>query len=127
MAGKPKETRWARGGRTEAKHRVLVECLNAWIPIFGLQHQVHELVFIDGFAGPGRHTGGELGSPLLMLEAYEKHRDRARFEVVAHFFFIEKDEDREKVLCEEIAARGELPADVSVEVICGDYAEEFSL
>jgi len=125
MRGKSKETRWARGGRTEAKHRVLVEYLGAWIPIFGMQQWVNDLVLIDGFAGPGRHTGGEPGSPVLMLDTYEQHRDRDRLNVTAHFFFIEKDEHRVKSLRQEIANRGQLPDDVTVEVIHGDYADKF--
>jgi three-Cys-motif partner protein len=125
MASKSRKTRWARGGRTEAKHRVLVEYLGAWIPIFGLQRWVHDLVLVDGFAGPGRHTGGEPGSPLLMLDSYEQHRDRHRLAVTAHFFFIEKDEQRVESLRREIAARGQLPDDVTVDVILGDYAERF--
>jgi three-Cys-motif partner protein len=125
MAGKSRKTRWDRGGRTEAKHRVLVEYLGAWIPIWALQRRVRDLVLIDGFAGPGRYDGGEPGSPLLMLDAFDEHRDRDRLDVTAHFFFIEKDEDRVKSLRQEIAARGEPPPDISIEIILGDYAEKF--
>lgn len=125
MAGKPKETRWKRHGRTEAKHRVLVEYLAAWIPILGQQRWVHDLVLIDGFAGPGRYGGGEPGSPLLMLDAFEEHRDRDRLDVTAHFFFIEKDEERMKSLRQEIAARGEPAPDITIEIILGDYADKF--
>lgn len=125
MAGKPRETRWKRHGRTEAKHRVLVEYLGAWIPIWGQQRWVHDLVLIDGFAGPGRYGGGEPGSPLLMLDAFEAHRDRDRLDVTAHFFFIEKDEKRVRSLRKEVAARGEPDPDVTIEVIHGDYAEKF--
>lgn len=124
--GKPRETRWKRGGRTEAKHQVLVEYLGAWIPILGQLSWVHDLVLIDGFAGPGRYDGGERGSPLLMLDAFEEHRDRDRLEVNAHFFFIEKDEDRVKSLRQEIIARGEPPPpEITIEIIQGDYAEKF--
>ncbi len=125
MAGKPKETRWKRKGRTEAKHRALVEYLGAWIPIWGQQRRVHDLVLIDGFAGPGRYDAGEQGSPLLMLDAFEEHRDRDRLEVTAHFFFIEKDARRVESLRREVARRGEADPDVTIEVIKGDYAEKF--
>jgi three-Cys-motif partner protein len=125
MARKSRKTRWARGGRTVAKHRVLVEYLGAWIPIFGLQRWVHDLVLIDGFAGPGRHTGGEPGSPLLMLDTFEEHRDRDRLDVTAHFFFIEKDKERVKSLRQEIAARGQPAPEITIEIIHGDYADRF--
>lgn len=123
--GKEDKTRWKQGGRTAAKHRVLVEYLGAWIPILGQLSWVHDLVLIDGFAGPGRHTGGEPGSPLLMLDAFIEHRDRDRFDVAAHFFFIEKDRSRVESLRQELDARGVPPDGATVKVIHGDYAEEF--
>lgn len=126
MARKDDETRWKQEGRTAAKHQVLTEYLGAWIPILGQLDWVHDLVLIDGFAGPGRHTGGEPGSPLLMLDAFAKHRARDRLNVEAHFFFIEKDPRRVESLRQEIADRGAPPQAVTVEVIEGDYAEEFS-
>lgn len=125
MAPREDDTRWKQKGRTAAKHRVLTEYLGAWIPIFGLQVRVHDLVLIDGFAGPGRHTGGEPGSPLLMLDTYIGHRDRGRLGVTAHFFFIEKDKRRVESLQRELDLRGAPPGDVTWKVIHGDYAEKF--
>jgi three-Cys-motif partner protein len=125
MARREDETRWKQEGRTAAKHRVLTEYLGAWIPILGQLDWVHDLVLIDGFAGPGRHTGGEPGSPILMLDAFIEHRARSRLEVDAHFFFIEKDPRRVESLRQEIADRGAPPPEITIEVIEGDYAEEF--
>src|SRR6201995_236991 len=125
MAGKPKDTRWEGKGRTEAKHRVLTEYLGAWIPIWGQQRWVHDLVLIDGFAGPGRYDAGEPGSPLLMLDAFEEHRDRDRLnDVTAHFFFIEKDGKRVESLRREIAARGGADPDEPSQMIQGDYTQK---
>jgi three-Cys-motif partner protein len=126
MAPGEDKTRWKQEGRTAAKHRVLTEYLGAWIPILGQLDWVHDLVLIDGFAGPGRHTGGEPGSPLLMLDAFVEHRARARLDIDAHFFFIEKDPRRVESLRQEIADRGTPPPEITIEVIEGDYAEEFS-
>jgi three-Cys-motif partner protein len=125
MARREDDTRWKQEGRTAAKHQVLVEYLGAWIPILGQLDWVHDLVLIDGFAGPGRHTGGEPGSPLLMLDAFAEHRAHERLDVEAHFFFIEKDPRRVASLRQELADRGEPPQGVTIEVIGGDYAEEF--
>ncbi|MFN8164508.1 MAG: three-Cys-motif partner protein TcmP [Solirubrobacterales bacterium] len=124
MARKPKGSHWDRDGRTEAKHRVLVEYLKAWIPIFGLQRRVKDLVLIDGFAGPGRYTGGELGSPLLMVEAYSDHQSRDDLEVTAHFFFIEMDQARAGDLQAEIDKLPPAP-DIAIRVVPGDYADMF--
>jgi three-Cys-motif partner protein len=63
----PGKVRWARKRHTQAKHQVLVDYLAAWIPI--LASQGGDLIFIDGFAGPGTYEDGAKGSPLLMLDA----------------------------------------------------------
>jgi three-Cys-motif partner protein len=64
------------------------------------------IVYIDGFAGPGRYSQGEDGSPIIALKALLDHprfqnADR-RGEVV--FLFIESDEERANALQEELTA-----------------------
>lgn len=64
------------------------------------------IVYIDGFAGPGRYSQGEDGSPIIALKALLDHPrfqnpDR-RGEVV--FLFIESDEERANALQEELTA-----------------------
>lgn len=124
MAKKPTTSRWATNPRTEAKHKMLEEYLAAWVPILGSQRRVKHLVLIDGFAGPGRSSGGERGSPLLMLDAYARRADRSSLGVTAHFFFIEKERIRVEDLEGELARRQPAP-DISIEVIHGDYGEKF--
>jgi three-Cys-motif partner protein len=124
MAKKPTTSRWATNPRTEAKHKILEEYLAAWVPIFGHQRNVKDIVVIDGFAGPGRSSGGEKGSPLLMLDAYARRADRSTLGVTAHYFFIEKEKIRVQDLESEIAKRK--PAtDIDINVIHGDYGDEF--
>lgn len=59
---------WALAPHTGAKLLLLRAYLSAWFPI--LSHNAPTRVFyIDGFAGPGRYTGGEDGSPIVALKA----------------------------------------------------------
>src|SRR4051812_21902863 len=120
MAKKPTVIRWKRSGHTEAKHKILTEYLAAWIPILAQLPAVDDLILIDGFAGPGRYEDNEKGSPLLMLDAYARRRDRPRLGVTAHFFFIEQDARRAQALVAELEKRKKAP-DVEWRVIDGSY------
>jgi three-Cys-motif partner protein len=123
MAKKPQDVRWERLRHTEAKHKILGDYLDAWIPILAQKPGITELVFIDGFAGPGRYSGGEPGSPLLMLDAYLRRGDRSRWGVTAHYFFIEEDPKRAEALRGELGKRKK-PADAAWQVIEGKYDDE---
>ena len=59
---------WAIEPHTEAKLRIIKAYLQAWFPILS-QGGADRVVYIDGFAGPGRYEGGEEGSPLIALRA----------------------------------------------------------
>lgn len=124
MAKKPTSSRWATNPRTEAKHKILEEYLAAWVPILGRQREVKHIILIDGFAGPGRSSGGERGSPLLMIDAYARRSDRRALGVTAHYFFIEKEKIRVEDLECEIAKRNTSP-DIDIEVIHGNYGDQF--
>lgn len=122
MAKKPDSLRWTRAGHTEAKHKILERYLDAWFGILGRSSE--DLVVIDGFAGSGRYEGGEPGSPLIMLDAYARRRDRRELDVTVHYFFIEADEPQADSLQQELDRR-KMVADIVLEVINGDYDREF--
>lgn len=103
---------------TAAKHRVLKGYLGAWFPILGTRHG--RIAVIDGFAGPGRYTTGEEGSPLLMLRTLLEHTAFERITAEVVFAFIEADPSRAKHLRGELSAIA-LPANVKVDVIEGAY------
>jgi hypothetical protein len=72
-------TRWPLAPHTKIKHEILKRYLNAWLPILG--SWAGRVVFIDGFAGPGRYSGGEPGSPVIALQTFSTiliSRRRAR-------------------------------------------------
>jgi three-Cys-motif partner protein len=87
----PRDTVWPLDDHTRGKHAVLREYLNAWLPILGRTNG--RVVFIDGFAGPGEYTGGEMGSPLIAMDAFHTHVARERMRDV-RFLFIEERPDR---------------------------------
>lgn len=79
------------------------------------------IVYVDGFSGPGRYTGGEPGSPIIALEVARTHRASLAGELV--FLFIEERADRADHLEGEIA-KLKLPAHFKVTVERGLFAEK---
>jgi three-Cys-motif partner protein len=54
------------------------------------------VVYIDGFAGPGKYNMGEDGSPLVVLKAARDHTYPMKGELVC--IFVESDLDRYQYL-----------------------------
>lgn len=112
----PKDTLWAIEPHTEAKHKILRKYLEAWFPIMTSWNS--RIVYLDGFSGPGRYTGGQPGSPVIALECAKNHRAALKGELV--FLFIEQRKDRADYLDAEIepfrAGR------FKIEVRCGEFA-----
>jgi three-Cys-motif partner protein len=115
----PKDTLWAIEPHTSAKHQILRKYLDAWLPILGTYNK--RIVYVDGFAGPGRYTGGEPGSPIVALEAALTHQAKLPGELV--FLFIEKSTDRADHLEGEIA-KLQLIASFKVQVERGSFADK---
>jgi three-Cys-motif partner protein len=125
---------WAREPHTAAKHLVLRCYLDGWIGVMA-NHALNfhgrlgnkaRLLFVDGFAGPGRYAGGEAGSPLIMLDALLSHQgfagwDRVKFQ----FLFIEHDEARVEHLRREVNDLGDLPENVIVHIEHGEFENAF--
>lgn len=85
---------WELKEHTKAKHAILKRYLQSWFPIMGFSFD--RILYIDGFAGPGRYSKGEDGSPIYALkiakEIYEKHNDKLK-DTEFVFFFIESKKD----------------------------------
>ena len=119
---KPRTTRWKCDAHTLAKHRILREYLQAWLPIMGMTHPLVRV--IDGFAGPGRYAGGEPGSPMIMLNAFLDHASRPRIGARIEYLFIEERLDRYEALRSEVEGlqlTSPLPANVSVDIRHGSF------
>lgn len=94
-------TIWESSAHTLAKLRILENYLKAWIPImlrqsYRLGISEAEPLFVDGFAGPGRYAGGEIGSPILAIESVLAHS--YEFPIPINFLFIEEHDERHAIL-----------------------------
>ena len=98
----PKGTRWELEPHTRAKHEILRRYLQAWMVILS-QGRFPEILYIDGFAGPGEYIGGEAGSPIIALDTALAYRPPLQAKV--HFLFVEKDAERADHLRQQIAQR----------------------
>ena len=115
----PKTTIWELAPHTRAKHEILRRYLQAWTPI--LSHGgFPEFIYIDGFAGPGRYSQGEDGSPVIALKAAIGQTLPASTRIF--FLFVERDPERAKVL-KEVIDGIERPDTFRVKVADGETFE----
>jgi three-Cys-motif partner protein len=113
----PQSTLWPIEPHTEAKHKILRKYLEAWFPIMTSSNP--RIVYLDGFSGPGRYTGGQPGSPILALECAKNHRAALKGELV--FLFIEVRKDRADHLSTQIEQL-HCPDRFKIDVKCGEFA-----
>jgi three-Cys-motif partner protein len=60
------DKKWSYPEHTAAKHAILIRYMKAWLPILG--RYSNRLVIVDAFAGRGRYTTTDPGSPLLLRD-----------------------------------------------------------
>ena len=122
--GAPKTTVWAIEPRTQAKHEILNRYLQAWTAI--LSHgKFRTIAYVDGFAGPGVYEKGEIGSPIIALNAaLEQQRQHpAMASTALMFLFIEQKNNRAERLQENVDAL-DLPPNFHVKVVGGTSFEQ---
>ena len=113
------DSTWELAPHSHGKHRLLASYLACWLPILGSHYK--NLLIFDGFAGPGKYTGGEDGSPSIILDAVAKfHPDQRGTRV--HCIFVESDPDRFESLRAVINALP-LPGSVAVHPVQGEFAK----
>jgi three-Cys-motif partner protein len=92
----------------QVKHDLIRNYLNGWFPKMVLgSGGGGRLLYIDTHAGRGKHLSGELGSPLVALNALLNHEWRDNFlqKTEVRFFFIERDEENFAALKQELGVR----------------------
>ena len=83
------------------------------------------VLYIDGFAGPGKYRGGEDGSPMIALKAARDHSAKPKAEIV--FIFIEKERDRFEHLEGVVAEiKPTLPANFRVNCVHGEFDDQMT-
>lgn len=115
----PKETIWDLDDHSAAKHKILETYLKAWFPIICRWN--NRVNYIDGFAGPGKYTGGEDGSPIIALDVAINHTTELKNQI--NFIFIEKDDDRAEYLKKEIVTHT-IPRNFNWQVVNGEFHSE---
>ena len=118
----PREKLWEIEPHTRAKHEILRRYLKAWFPILNSWH--NRIIYIDGFCGPGRYKGSELGSPLIALDVARNHRQAMSGELV--FWFIDERDDRILHLEQELQALP-IPAHFKVKPTFGKFHEKLGM
>lgn len=78
----PRTTIWELEPHTAAKHEILRRYLQAWAPILS-QGKFPNLVIVDGFAGPGRYSRGEEGSPIISIKAVTEQPGRSKLKSIS--------------------------------------------
>lgn len=99
MPPKKHPTVWTAEPHTLAKIAILRDYLIRWFQILGISSisRGQDLIYVDGFAGPGEYTNHKQGSPLEALIAAKKARADNRTQWKAgliHCVFIEADKAR---------------------------------
>ena len=117
----PRTTVWEIEPHTRAKHAILRRYLQAWTPILTLGG-FPEVVYVDGFAGPGRYSAGEDGSPVIALRVALDLHAEGGIDARIRFLFVEKDPERARMLEEIVVERG-IPREFRVEVARGETFE----
>lgn len=119
----PSSTIWDMEPHTEAKHRILREWWNGWLPKMAMSRG--RVIYFEGFAGPGVYTNGKPGSPVVAIQAALNHLLRPRFEdKEVIFFLVEEKGDRAARLRKEIERQcPNIPKSWTVEVERGNFVE----
>jgi three-Cys-motif partner protein len=106
---------------TAAKHLLLKKYLDAWFPILGKHHG--RINYIDGFAGPGEYEDGEVGSPIIAIEAAKAHVAKCTLpsNVSINFIFVEAESEYADHLRSRLDVLA-IPTQFKVGVIPGEYA-----
>ncbi len=131
------EVCWPREEHTRAKHELLLAFFNKWVSIhsgyFAGQANGGLVRIYDGFAGPGIYSGGEPGSPLIIMRALCTNPNlfRAWDKVRYDLHFVEKSHARAAMLQQKLEEFQEAmrecgpgwSANVNWAVTCGRYEE----
>ena len=110
---------WPKEPHTEAKHFILGEYLKAWFPMLCSSNS--RIVYIDGFAGPGKYEDGEIGSPLIVLNIVKNHIIPLKCEII--FYFIEENSKRHANL-QELVNQIKLPESQKIGVVKNKFRDE---
>ncbi|MGB9794960.1 MAG: three-Cys-motif partner protein TcmP [Caldisericum exile] len=100
---------------SKAKHVILQKYFPAWAKILGSRYQ--KLVYVDCFAGVGKYSDSDLGSPLIVLNESKELSLGKSLQFI--FIFVEKDKKNAQILENNIFQLG-LPSNIKTFVMNED-------
>ena len=113
-------TVWDIDPHTQAKHQILEEYLKKWFPILG--STAEQVVYLDGFAGPGIYSNDEEGSPVIAIRTALQHTHSRRFKKLT-FWFIEEKPERARTLEQVLKSKfSELPQNFQYKIKQSEFA-----
>ncbi|MCZ0937638.1 MAG: three-Cys-motif partner protein TcmP [Caldilineaceae bacterium] len=120
----PRTTTWQLDDHTLGKHRVLEKYMEAWLPkLLGGSRQV---LFIDGFAGPGEYSRGEKGSPIIAVRSLTDHSAYSRMRGQITFMFIEKEPERAQHLVGVVRRYKDKLPENSIRIYNSTFSEQMT-
>lgn len=120
---------WPADAHTLAKITILKGYLAAWLRILGKTCRNQTILYVDGFAGPGRYTNHDEGSPLGALREAQKSISELGSSFIAskiHGAFFEEDRKRFEVLSETLAPFEKNPT-LGITKLCCEFSEGMKL
>ena len=117
---------WDLAPHTAAKLDILGAYLRAWFPILSRGRNFDRIIYIDGFAGPGRYKQGEDGSPMVALKAALR-AIHGPVKLPFEFHFVERRRRMVAALNANIAHLREhcvIPSGVEIHVHAGLFFED---
>lgn len=110
---------WDIDEHTIMKHEILKHYLSAWFPIISSWNS--EVLYIDGFAGPGIYSNNEEGSPIIAINTALKQPSLKKSKKII-FLFIEKHPERLQSLKTLINEKYQnLPSNFNVYIEGGEF------
>ena len=117
---------WEAAPRTLAKLEIVERYLFLWFTIVGSNPKNRRLIYIDGFAGPGRYTNTNKSSPFLAMQAAREALNRPGANLPKTefcFLFVEKNPKFAESLRETISA-SPWPSQLKWSVENGSFEEK---
>jgi three-Cys-motif partner protein len=117
---------WEAKPHTQAKIEIIRQYLVRWFQILGRSGLGSRLVYIDGFAGPGKYKDGLQGSPIAALEAAKAAILQAGAALKAKefcFLFVEKEPEFAEHL-RSLITEQQWPPEIKWEVQQGTFDEQ---
>ncbi len=119
-------TLWEAKPHTLAKIEIIRRYLFLWFSILGTNPRNKRLVYIDGFAGPGKYSNSDQSSPLAALQSAKAAVERSGAKlngVEFSFLFVEKRKDFVENLRSVVSA-GSWPTNINWDTETGSFEEK---